>query len=69
MQLPQLDTIKTEDEARQLAINWQQWAGEQNQLGKEPTLYTSDLIAWQDLFVELGTKFNLLEEFEENGIV
>lgn len=62
-------TITTADEAREKAIEWQQWAGEQNQTGDEPTLYTSDLAEWADYFRELGIRFNLTEEFEENGII
>ena len=57
--------IKTKDEARQYAIEWQYWFSEQNQIGKEPTLYTSDLVEWQNIFTKLGRKFGLLKEFKE----
>ena len=61
--------ITTKEEARAYAIEWQQWASEQNEIGKEPTLYTSDLVEWAEYFTELGKKFDLTEEFEENGII
>lgn len=61
--------IKTADEARQYAIEWQSWVGKQNEIGKEPTLYQSDLNEWNDVFVALADKFDLVEEFKENGII
>lgn len=63
------ESFKTADEVREYAIDWQQWAGEQNQIGEKPTLYTSDLVEWADLFRQLAAKFNLTEELEENGII
>lgn len=61
--------INTAEEAREKAIGWQSWAAEQNQIGEEPTLYMSDLVEWADYFRELGKRFDLTEEFEENGII
>ena len=61
--------IATKEEAREYAIEWQQWVGEQNEIGKEPTLYTSDLVEWGEYFAELGKRFDLTEEFKENGII
>lgn len=69
MKIPDISTIKTEDQARELAIDWQGWAAEQNQIGEEPTLYTSDLVDWQNFFEKLAKKFNLTDEFKENGIL
>jgi len=54
--------INTKREAEAYAIEWQQWASEQ-------ALYTSELVAWQEYFEELGERFDLLEEFKENGII
>jgi hypothetical protein len=59
----------TQDEARQYAIDWQDWVSEQNKIGEEPTLYTSDLVEWSGIFEELGKRFDLTEEFIENGII
>lgn len=65
----QKQTPQTADEARQYAIDWQHWASEQNEIGKGPTLYQSDLAEWQAIFTELGERFNLTEEYKENGII
>lgn len=53
---------KTQDEARQYAIEWQAWACEQS-------LSYSELAEWGEVFRELGEKFDLVEEFKENGII
>ena len=60
---------KTQEEARDFAIEWQNWVGEQNQIGQEPTLYQSDLVKWQSYFEKLAKQFDLVEEFKENGII
>lgn len=54
--------ITTKEEARQYAIDWQQWASEQS-------LSYGQLIEWQTIFSALANKFDLREEFEENGIL
>lgn len=53
---------KTQDEARQYAIEWQQWAGEQR-------LSYGELAEWAGVFEELAKKFDLEDEFKENGII
>jgi hypothetical protein len=60
---------KTQDEARQYAIGWQQWVAEQNEIGKEPTLYMSDLVEWQVEFERIAKEFDLTDEFITNGIL
>ena len=54
-------TITTQDEARQYAIDWQNWSAEQS-------LSYGEILEWQAKFELLGRKFDLLEEFNENGI-
>lgn len=54
--------IKTAEEAREHAVEWQQWAAEQN-------LSYGELMEWQSHFVNLGNTFGLTEEFMENGII
>jgi len=49
-------------DASQEAIEHQHWSSEQN-------LSYSELIEYGEYFRELGRKFNLTEEFEENGII
>jgi hypothetical protein len=53
---------KTQDEARQYAIGWQQWVSEQS-------LTYGELAEWQEHFRAIAIKFDLLEEFNENGII
>jgi len=55
-------TPKTADEARQYAMDWQEWASEQN-------LPYAHLCYWQGIFMTLAEEFNLIEEFKENGII
>lgn len=54
--------VKTKEEARQYAIEWQNWVGEQDLSLEEISKMESDL---EDLAIE----FDLVEEFEENGII
>lgn len=54
--------INTQDEARQYAIDWQTWQAEQS-------MSYGELAEWQDIFTRLGVRFNLTEEFQENGII
>lgn len=49
-------------DASQEAIDFQYWASEQS-------LSYGELLEYQEHFKELGRKFNLTEEFEENGII
>jgi len=57
-----INSIKTVEEARSLAIDWQQWASE------TPLSYYQ-LSVWQNYFEKLADKFNLTDEFKENGII
>ena len=53
---------RMQGEASQEAIEFQHWASEQN-------LSYGELLEYQEHFIELGRKFNLTEEFKENGII
>lgn len=53
---------KTKEEARQYAMDWQNWFSEQS-------LSYGELAEWQGYFQTLAEKFDLVEEFEENGIL
>lgn len=53
---------KTKEKAIQYAIDWQQWQSEQD-------LSYSELIDWQNLFNTIASKYDLLDEFIENGII
>ena len=52
----------TQAEARQYAIDWQNWVSEQN-------LSYAELTEWQDYFQKVAKKFDLVAEFKENGII
>ncbi len=55
-------TINTQDEAREYAKDWQTWQSEQS-------LSYGELAEWQDVFTKLADRFDLVEEFKENGII
>jgi hypothetical protein len=59
-----LSEPQTEDEARQQAIDWQDWAS-----GEHLQLSYGELANYADHFTETGKKFNLTDEFKENGIL
>jgi hypothetical protein len=54
--------IKTESEARQYAIDWQNWSSEKS-------LSYRELFEWGAILTKLAEKFDLVEEFHENGII
>ncbi len=62
MKLKFITEIKTEEEARQEAVNYQNWAS------KESLSY-GELNEYTGYFETLAKKFNLTEEFKENGII
>jgi hypothetical protein len=63
MNIEEVKQAKTQEEARQYAIEYQHW------------MITStdwtwiDLAEWGNVFEFLAEKFNLVEEFTENGII
>lgn len=54
--------IRSKEQARQKAIDWQLWASGQD-------LSYSELADWEEYFLELAERFNLKEEFSENCII
>lgn len=64
MKVPKrVDYPKTEDEARQAAIDWQGWQSDKS-------LSYGVVVEWQAYFVELVERFpDLRDEFVENGII
>ena len=56
------ENINSQEEARQFAIDWQNWSSKNK-------LYMSELVEWHEFFVNLATNWDLIEEFEENGII
>jgi len=62
MKIKSIESIKTEAEARQYAIDYQSWASRES-------LSYNELAEWQYYFETLSKKFNLKTEFKENGII
>ena len=62
MELKKIEEIKTEEKAREIAVNFQSWASEES-------LSYEELNNYSGYFEELAEKFNLTEEFKENGII
>lgn len=54
--------IKTKAEARQKAIDFQNWQSDKN-------LSYNELSDWFTYFSNLAKRFNLVIEFKENGII
>jgi hypothetical protein len=54
--------ITTRDDARQFAIDWHHWQSTE-------VLYLSEMCRWYDALTELANKFDLVDEFTENGII
>jgi hypothetical protein len=55
-------TLKTKEDARQYAIDYQKWTSKKS-------LSYSEVAQYQCLLETIGRKFNLLREFKENGIL
>lgn len=62
MKIEDIKNIKTQAEARRFAIDWQSWQSNK-------CLSYGDVMEWFDAFELLAQKFELVEEFEENGII
>jgi len=61
MNLPDINTVTDQDQARNIAIDWSNNTNEGTSWG--------ELAEAQAYFEELATKFNLKEEFIENAII
>jgi len=62
MKLPDIKQATTQEEARAMAINWQM------EFSQESLSY-GELCEHQASFHALAEKFDLIEEFKENGII
>lgn len=62
MRIESIKLIHSADEARQMAIDWQNWQAEQD-------LSWAELGEWEHYFKRLARKFKLHDEFRENGII
>jgi len=57
-----LKDIHNVNDARNYAIDWQNWASNQS-------LSYGELFGFQNIFRKLGKRFGLTHEFKENGII
>jgi hypothetical protein len=57
-----INEIKTQGEARSLGIEFQNWASNNS-------LSYGELINYQNDLKTIAEKFDLIEEFKENGII
>lgn len=62
MKVPYIEEIGNREQARDLAVDYQQWQSEQS-------LSYEEVNVWDNFFTELGEKFDLTEEFQENAII
>jgi len=62
MEIPAIETVQNKEQAHDLAVEWQHWQSEQS-------LSWAEVAEWCDFFEALGKKFDLTEEFHENGII
>ena len=62
MKLPEIETVTSADEASELAIDWQAWQ-------TDKSLTTAELVHYIDYFQALADKYDLTDEFKENGII
>jgi hypothetical protein len=62
MKIKTINEIKTKEQARQIAIDWQSWQSKQS-------LSYVEIAEWQGYFETLAKKFNLKHEFKENCII
>lgn len=63
MNLPSISKVTNEDQARQIAIDWQHWQAEQS-------LSYGELETYGAYFRALAQKYpNLQDEFNYNGII
>jgi hypothetical protein len=61
-ELEPIGQVTTEDAARSIAIDWQEWQSNQQ-------LSYGELGFYAHYFEQLADKFNLTDEFKENGIL
>lgn len=63
MTLPDIEEVTSADEAKQLAMDWQDWQSEQ-------AMGLGEVSGYQDYFEALADKFpGLRAEYIENGII
>jgi len=62
MDITKVQNASSADPARQYAIDWQNWQADQSMTWVE-------IAEWQAVFIDLAGRFDLHDEFIENGII
>ncbi len=62
MEKEKIILAENKEQARQYAIDWQNWQAEQS-------LSYGELCLWVSVFESLAKQFDLADEFKENGII
>jgi len=62
MDIKKAENIKSQKEAIQFAIAWQAW-------GSNQRMSMGELIRWQNALKTVASKFRLVRQFRENGII
>lgn len=62
MTIKEAGLINNKEQARAFVIDWQTWSNKQS-------LSYLESSKWLAVFEELADRFNLAEEFRENGII
>lgn len=57
-----IEELKTADDAREHAQEWQAWTANN-------AMSYMELADWEDYFREIAKKFDLTDEFKENGVL
>lgn len=57
-----VESIRSKEEARQIAVDWQNWQSNKN-------LSYQEVSEWGDYFEKVAKKFGLTKEFKENGVI
>lgn len=60
--LPKIVTVKLAQHAKDIAIEFQLWQADQN-------LSYGEIAYYQNYFLALANKFDLTDEFRENGLI
>jgi hypothetical protein len=60
--IPPVDKVTSEDQARDIAIEYQMYAGEHD-------LSYGEIVYFNNRLEDIASKFGLLDEFKENGVL
>ena len=64
MNIEEVKQAKTQEEVHQFAIEWSTM-----EFGEWGNVSWGEIAEWSKVFTELAVKFDLTEEFRENGII